>query len=470
MMMSRRALLKAAGLTAGSATLSSLGGALPAFQAHAANTAGYKAMVCLFLLGGLDQNDMVFPYDTASYDAFAELRAPLLGAYSGPESRARGNLLPLAPDNAADLGGREYALAPELSGLHGLFQSGRAALVANVGPLLEPVTREAIFQETARLPAGLFSHNDQQSHWVSGQPEGAPSGWGGRMADQVLAAAPGQTRDFTTLSTLGNEVFLTGNTVQPYLVGLDGAPSVDLIDVFEGNPFAQEGNISYEALRDHFEQTTHARRNLIERDMSAAISGALSKNEAFNAALMASQPLTTQFPPDNFLAAQLRAIARTISVRDSLLMQRQVFFAAIGGFDTHSNQAADLPRLLLQIDQAVTAFVSAMEELGLSNDVCVFTASDFGRTLAINGDGTDHGWGAHHFVIGGGVRGGRILGEMPPYVLDHDLDVGSGRLVPTLSVEQFASPLGRWFGLNEAELAASLPALGAFDSNALSLF
>lgn len=464
MTMTRRALLKsAAALGAGGAFSMGAGGVLPGFgTAHAANTSGYKAIVCLFLLGGMDHNDVLLPYDAASYETYAGIRSSLLGAFSAEASRARANLLPLSPDNAVDFGARQFALAPELTGLHGLFQSGRAAIVSNVGPLIQPVTRADVESESAALPAGLFSHNDQQSQWSAGAPEGARSGWGGRMADEILASASGQTPDFTAISTLGNDVFLTGEVAQPYLVGLDGARTLDVLDFYGGNPFAQEDNPGGAALRAHFENTRNRPDSLIGRDMAAAISGALAKNEAFNTALETSQTLRTEFPP-SFLGAQMRAIARTISTRSPLLMNRQVFYAATGGFDTHSAQAQDLPRLLTEIDQAVVAFFNALDELGVANDVTLFTASEFGRTLAINGDGTDHGWGGVQFVVGGGVQGGRIFGDVPEFVLGHDLDVGSGRLLPTLSVEQFAAPIGRWFGLNDDELVRALPALPNFE-------
>ncbi|MEO0818547.1 MAG: DUF1501 domain-containing protein [Pseudomonadota bacterium] len=471
MTLTRRALLKsAAALGAGSAFTMGAGGVLPGFgTAHAANTSGYKAMVCLFFLGGLDHNDVLLPYDQSSYDSYADIRSSLLGSFSTEASRARGNLLPLAPDNSGDFGARQFALAPELSGLHGMFQSGRAAIVSNVGPLIQPVTREDVEDESAALPAGLFSHNDQQSQWSAGAPEGARNGWGGRMADEILASGSNQTADFTAISTLGNDVFLTGDVTQPYLVGLDGARSLDILDFYGYNPFGQDDNPTLAALRTHFENRMNTPDSLIGRDMAAAISGGLAKNEAFNSALETSQPLQTQFPP-GFLGAQLRAIARTISTRNSLLMNRQVFYAAVGGFDTHSAQAQDLPRLLREIDQAVVAFYGAMEELGIANDVTLFTASEFGRTLAINGDGTDHGWGGVQFVVGGGVRGGRIYGDVPEFVLGHDQDVGSGRLLPSMSVEQFAAPIGRWFGLTEDELVRALPALPNFEAGSTPSF
>ena len=179
------------------------------------------------------------------------------------------------------------------------------------------------------------------------------------------------------------------------------------------------------------------------------------------------QPFSTTFG-DNFLGRQLRAVANTIAIRDALTVNRQVFFVAVGGFDTHSGQVGSMPTMQREIDEGVVGFYRAMQELGLSNDVTLFTASDFGRTLSVNGDGTDHGWGGHHFVVGGAVQGGQIYGDIPPYELGHDLDAGNGRLIPTTSVEQFAEPLGRWFGLNDSEIAAALPNLSNFGGAGLN--
>lgn len=457
----RRHFLQGAGGAAISAA--SLGGvtaALSGFQAHAADTSGYKALVCVFLLGGLDCHDTVLPYDQASYDNYASIRAPLLDLYAGQpggSSRDRARLLPLTPDNAADFGGREFALPEDMAGIHGLFQSGDAAIVGNVGPLIFPLNRAAWEAETIETPKRLFSHNDQQSTWMSSQPEGALFGWGGLFADAVIGGAPGPGAPFTTITTLGNELFLTGDQATPYQVSTGGVSGIEVLNFFDSS------QPTYQALRDHFGAANHADPNLIESDVATAIGNSLTTNETYNNAIDNAVPLMATFP-QNFLGTQLRTIAEAISVRNILNVNRQVFFAAIGGFDTHSAQAADLPGLQQEIDGAVVAFHQAMVDLGLENDVTLFTASDFGRTLAINGDGTDHGWGAHHFVVGGAVAGRTIYGDIPDAAFDHTQDAGGGRLIPTTSVEQFAEPLGRWFGLNDSEINAALPNLANFTS------
>ncbi len=446
------------------ASLLGIGSSLNRFQAHAATTTGYQALVCVFLLGGLDTHDTVLPYDQASYDRYAEIRASLLGQYAnmaGGSTRARDRLLPLNPDNAANFGGRQFALPEELSGIKALFDSGDAAIVGNVGPLVEPLTRSEWEADTAVTPKRLFSHNDQQSTWMSSEPEGAMYGWGGRFAEASVNSGANFYPEFSTITSLGNEVFLTGDTIKPYQMGLQGATEFQALQFFEADPNDPNGQMIYENLRDHFEAMNFNRPNLIERDTAAAMRNALETNEQFNESLETAQPLATAFP-EHFLGQQLAAVARTISIRDALLMNRQIFFVAIGGFDTHSNQANDLPGLQQEIDTGVVAFYQAMQELGLSNQVTLFTASDFGRTLAINGDGTDHGWGSHHFVVGNAVQGRNIYGDIPAFDFGHDQDAGSGRLIPTTSVEQFAAPLGRWFGLNDSEVAAALPGLANF--------
>ncbi|MEO0450922.1 MAG: DUF1501 domain-containing protein [Pseudomonadota bacterium] len=447
------------------ATLTGLGNSLAAFQASAAETSGYKAIVCLFFLGGLDGHDTVLPYDEASYDQYATIRAPLLNQYAnmqGGSTRARDRLLQLNPSNSAEFGERQFALPEELSGIKGLFDSGNAAIIGNVGPLIQPLNRMQFENESAPQPKRLFSHNDQQSTWMSSAPEGAQFGWGGRFADASLAAgANSGSRDFTTITSLGNELFLTGVNALPYQIGLDGAPEIDALNFFAGGRDTPAGDEIYQKLRDHFEAMDFNSTNLIDRDVANSMRTALTTNEAFNQAYETIQPFATAFP-ESFLGQQLQAVANTIAIRDALLLNRQVFFVAIGGFDTHSNQVNDLPGLQREIDGGVVAFYQAMQELGLGSDVTLFTASDFGRTLAINGDGTDHGWGSHHFVIGDAVQGGQIYGDMPPYTLGHDQDAGSGRLIPTTSVEQFAEPLGRWFGLTDGEIAEALPNLSNF--------
>lgn len=458
---SRRNVLKGlSATTIAGASIGTLQTALTGFQsAQAADVSGYKALVCVFLLGGMDSHDVVLPYDQLSYDRYAEIRASLLNDYAsnpGGSSRERSRLLALNPDNQTQFGARQFALPEELTGLHALFEEGNAAIVGNVGPLLQPLTRAQWEAENVAVPKRLFSHNDQQSTWMASAPEGAQFGWGGLFADAALASGANTNPDFTSITSLGNEVFLTGQQSRPYQIGLDGANEFEILRTFEGQDV-------YDTLRQHFRSSNLATTNLIKQDIAEAFRNSIDLNETFNDSLESLVPLTTEFP-QSFLGRQMKAIAETIAIRDSLFARRQVFFAAVGGYDTHSSQARDMPELLGELDQAITGFYRAMQELGLGQDVTIFTASEFGRTLAINGDGTDHGWGGHQFVIGNAVAGKQIYGDIPPYDFDHDFDAGGGRLIPSTSVEQFAEPLGRWFGLTSAELAVALPNFGNFSS------
>ena len=464
--LNRRAFLKNSGATC--LTAAAAGGlisSLSMFPAHAANVDGYKALVCVFFLGGMDNFDTLLPYDQASYDRYAQIRANLIGQHGG--GRDRSNLLQLSPDTISGFDGREFALPPQLAGLHSLFQSGDLAIVDNVGPLIQPVTKAQVEAGSVALPPRLFSHNDQQSVWQSNRPEGAQFGWGGLFADAAVASganANGSANVFTTITSAGNQLFLTGDQTRPYQVSGEKATQIDLLKFFS----FRDGP-AFDILTRHFSASDFDGNNLIERDMAAAMDGALMANNLFNEAVENRVPLATEFP-ETSLGSQLQSVAQTISLRDVMLVNRQVFFVAIGGFDTHDDQAADLPELHTEINGAFVAFNAAMQEMGAGNDVTLFTASEFGRTLAINGDGTDHGWGGTQFVMGGAVKGREIYGTVPLHDFDHEYDVGGGRLLPTTSVEQFAEPLGSWFGLTEAELAAALPNLPNFPSGTIQLF
>jgi uncharacterized protein (DUF1501 family) len=436
-------------------------------SAMAADTTGYKALVCVFLYGGMDCHDTILPYDQASYDRYAEIRAALLEDYAaapGGSTRDRDALLPLTLANAGDFGSRQFALPPQFSAIHSLFQSGQAAIIGNVGPLLAPLDAAGFEDEGTAKPKKLFSHNDQQSTWMAFEPEGAPFGWGGLFGDAAIASNANDNDVFTAITVAGNEVFLSGETARPYQIGVDGVQQIALIDE-DAIQFPEEIDT---LLRAHFEDAQTARSNLFQRDFVTESRRSLEANDVINAALMGSPTnLTTAFPQSS-LGQQLRAVADTINIRSALGAGRQIFFVATGGFDTHSGQAGALPNLQQDISDSINAFYNATIEMGIANDVTTFTASDFGRTLIINGDGTDHGWGAHHFAVGGAVNGGAVYGDIPPYDLGHSQDAGNGRLIPSVAVEQYAAAMGRWFGLTTDELNQAMPLLSQFPAGPLN--
>lgn len=442
-------------------------GDLMRFNAFAADTSGYRAIVCVFLFGGMDGHDTVIPYDTVSYDQYANIRRELFNRYEnneGGSTRERDQLLPLTLTNAADFGGRQFALPPELGPLHELIDRGDGAIVSNVGPLVTPLTRTE-FENGAPRPPRLFSHNDQQSVWMSSQPEGAQFGWGGRISDMIAASLGNSDATFTTVSTSGTTVFLQGEIVGQYQVGSGGPEEVR--GVSEETLFGSSALPEiYEA---HLRGEGQSISNLFQRDFVNVMNRSIDANRTLRESFGGASPFATVFP-DSGLGRQLQIVARIIALRSTLGVSRQVFFVGTGGYDTHSDQHQNIPRLHGDLAASMRAFYDATAELGVDQNVTSFTASDFGRTLTINRDGTDHGWGGHHFVIGGGVNGARIVGEFPEAAIGHQYDTGNGRLIPTTAVDQFAATLGGWFGLNSSELNDALPGLSNFSQTDIGLF
>jgi len=438
------------------------------FNAYAADVGGYKALVCVFLFGGMDGHDTVIPYDTPSYNQYAAIRSALFDQYAAREigsTRTRDQLLPLNLVNASDFPGRQFALPPELQPLHRLIDQGAGAIVSNVGPLVTPLTREEFRNESAPRPPRLFSHNDQQSVWMASQPEGASFGWGGRIADFAQASAANPDATFTAISAAGNTVFLSGEIVGQYQVGTNGPSEIKGV----GNNSLYGSQALPGLLESHLRAEGQSLNNLLRRDFVNVVDTSIDANSVLRESFENASPFATVFP-DSRLGRQLRVVAQIIALRGQLGVGRQVFFVSTGGFDTHSNQAVSIPNLHANIAASMSAFYDATMELGVQNDVTAFTASDFGRALTVNRDGTDHGWGAHHFVVGGAVAGNRMYGQFPEAALGHSLDSGNGRLIPTTSVDQYAATLGGWFGLNASEQQEALPGLVNFSNPDIGLF
>jgi len=458
----------AMGFAAGTGLLAAMGSS----NAFAADTSGYKALVCVFFKGGMDSLDLVLPKDVASHDALAAIRPGLFGSYgvgSGTSSRDRDNILKINPTNSGDFGGREFGFAPEMSALQGLFESGNAAIIGNVGPLIEPTTRTTMDNRSAQIPDRLFSHNDQQSTWMSFGTEGSQSGWGGRFMEAALKTDSVSNPVFSAISTSGNDVFLSGDGVRQF-----SAPSnPESADILRQRFYLGSGRNSdaaRTAIRDHLASVGVTSENLYGQDLIGVNSRAIDNVETYKTAIENGTALATEFP-ESKLAGQLKTVANTIAVRETLNVRRQIFFVSIGGFDTHDNQRNSMPNLQTEISTSIAAFQAAMVELGLSESVTLFTGSDFGRTAIDNGDGTDHGWGAHHFVVGGAVQGKKIYGRLPEYDLGAETYTKSrGRLIPSVSVEQYAATLGGWFGLDQSELNSALPNLSNFTEKDLGFF
>ncbi len=453
---SRRAFLQRASVLsiAGTATpfvlnLAAIG------EAAAATASDYKALVCVFLYGGNDYANTLVPYDNAQYGVYAAQR-PGLGY--GQAQLAATALAPTTPLP----GGAQYALAPELGKLLPVFQAGKMAVMLNLGTLVQPTTKAQYTAKSVPLPPKLLSHNDQQSYWQASNPEGATSGWGGRIGD-LLQSGNG-TATLTCINTTGNAVFLTGQAAVQYAVTSTGPVALNARNSLQGSASAAtllQSLISGGVNGGHQFQAA-----------LGTIGGrALTLYSQVNTALAGATVTSTVFPAaaDNqsSLGAQLQLVAKMISVSSQLGAKRQVFFVSTGRYDTHDGLVTLHPTLLTNLADAIRAFYDTTVELGVASQVTTFTASDFGRALTANNDGTDHGWGSMHFVVGGAVKGGRYYGINPTLANNGPDDIGQGRLIPTMSVDQYAATLASWFGVSAGNLSTVVPNIGNYAGSTL---
>ena len=421
---------------------------------------GYKALVCIFLYGGNDHGNTLIPCDASGYQDYATARGSVLTTSGGiviPRSQLTGN--ELSPAGLPS--GRQYALAPELAPLKPLYEAGKLAVQMNVGPLIVPTTLAQFRNQSVPLPPKLFSHNDQQSVWQSSYAEGSVRGWGGSLGDLALQAGNGGSSLFTCMSVTGNAVFLSGANALSYQIGLGGAVAISPVT---GTAYGSAACQS--ALRNLI---TQPRTQTMENELNRITLRSIDSQVILGNALTGSSGKFDAVLPDQVggmtsnLNRQLKMVARLIDGQRSLGLSRQVFMVSMGGFDLHDNLAVNQPRLLGTLGAAMSGFQAAMELIGKSDAVTTFTASDFGRTITSNGDGSDHGWGSHHLVMGGAVKGRQFYGNAPTAPLGGPEDVGQGRYIPTTSVDQYAATMARWFGVTPSEMARVAPSIGNFD-------
>jgi uncharacterized protein (DUF1501 family) len=443
MRVNRRSFVRCASLAAAGNAL----GLRPfgALNALAQSSTDYKALVCVFLYGGNDANNTLIPFDTTGYANYSTIRGPL--------AIAQNALLPLTP-------APNFALNPNLPDIQTLFNSKNAAIVTNVGTLVTPTTR-AQFLANQSLPSNLFSHPDQQLEWQNAAQSGATqTGWAGRIADALSTSYnPNGTVPMIT-SVAGDTLFCNGQSSTPVSVSpgnLGGA------GCSEGTTECGAQLATAQALL-----TFDTGLTLVQEDDSIT-SNAYKYAQILMAATQSVVKLQTVFPTGNGLAAQLQQIAQIIQVRSALGVNRQIFFAGIGNFDTHSDQLTLQNGLLAQISPALAAFYAATQELGVASNVTTFTMSDFSRTFQPNSNtGTDHAWGSHHIVLGGAVNGGQMYGTFPTLALAGPDDSGSnGRWVPTTASVQYAATLAQWFGVTAAQLPTIFPNIGSFKTSNL---
>ncbi len=459
-------------------TMAPLTGAFSELAFGAGPFDDYRAIVCVFLVGGNDGHNVIVPLDSR-YALYAANRGPLALPQASLEANA-----------VADPVEGAFGLHPRLLRSRGLFDAGKMAVISNVGVLLRP-TSQTDFQNRTGLPPQLFSHSDMRAHWHTGYPQGpARGGWGGHLADVIQSANTGLLP--VSVATANPSVFLMGNStaaqqIGPY-TGSTIAPIVQRIRAYRDRDVTGSDPQTV-----YLNGLALARSNLLQRQFGQAASRAVQLNDFVLEALYTGpdgdglyaerNPIATPFPSGSALAAQLRSVAMMIAARQALGARRQIFFVSLEtGFDNHSDQfdtsgSALLPGpddppilfgkhadLLAEVDAALGAFYDATVELGVQNSVTTFTASDFGRTLTTNGTGSDHGWGSHHLVVGGAVSGGRIYGSFHNMELGaaNPADAGQGRLIPHYSVDQYAGTLAKWMGASDADLDAIFPNLQNF--------
>lgn len=414
--------------------------------AAAQNAPGYRALVCVLLAGGNDSFNMLVPRDSDQHAEYQSIRSDL--------ALPQAALLAL-PGTASN--GRNYGLHPGMPELQSLFANGDAAMIANVGTLVEAFDAQAVANGTAQLPLGLYSHADQISQWQTAKPDArVAQGWAGRIADRMqdVNLANGVSMN---ISLSGSNVFQSGEVVGEYSIDAsgDGAPGINAYD--DGTEFG--------VLRKRMvdELLAVQQQNIFRREYSRRLRSAIDAQAVFVDALQTSPVLTTPFSAGPF-SQSLRQIARVIGARDALGATRQTFFITVGGWDHHDDVIDNQANMLPAISKGMQEFRDALVELGVFDEVTTFTTSDFGRTLTSNGKGSDHGWGGHHIVMGGSVNGGSIYGDYPILSASSPLDVGRGVYAPTTSVDEYFAELARWFGVPASELDEVLPNVRTFYS------
>jgi len=420
---------------------------LPASEDH-------KSIICLFLYGGNDANNILVPRDASAYAAYRNDRGVL--------ALNRDDLLALTIPNDD---GREFGLHPAMGALHSVFAEQKMAMICNVGTLVAPITKAEYLSGGAAIPPYLFSHNDQQVQWQTSVPDSPRKvGWGGRMAD-LLYAKNGDAGISMNVSISGSNYFQVGDRFSQYHVTPGGSIGLD--------NYSDDWSPRREIYQSFDQTIARSYGHIFEQEHAKIVKRAVSNDILLKTAL-AANPLPANagaFPLSQtgegggvtYLASQLRMILRMIHARNALGMKRQIFFAAIGGFDTHDAQLTDHDALLQDLSNSIADFYHATKTLGISENVTLYTASDFNRTYNSNGKGSDHAWGGHHMVVGGAVNGGRLYGHMPELEIDGPDDTGGrGSWIPKVSTDEMAATLALWFGVPAGDLPQVLPNIGRF--------
>jgi len=430
------------------------------------NINDYKALVCIFLNGGNDSNNLIIPTIQAEYDNYAAIRTPVLAI---PQS----SLLALS---SLSSDGHEYGLHPCCPELQTLFGENKLAVLFNTGTLVYPMNRTQYQNNSVKRPPQLFSHSDQQTQWQTSIPDQpALTGWGGRCADLLQSVQPSAPISLS-VTLAGANIFEVGNVISQYSVSTSGAISLAGVSGNRLNALKGILGLSYPNMQ------AQAYADVAEHSINTGtlLNTAIGTTSAAN--YWTTPFPTTITPPtapgttfSSGLSSQLKMIARLIEAGSRAAasggfgMKRQIFFCQVGGYDLHTNQTSAATtltgshaNLLAELSQCMYAFQRGMEQLGLSNKVTSFTVSDFGRTFPSNGAGSDHGWGSHHLILGGAVNGRRTYGRFPTLAVNGPDDTSTGRWIPTTACDQYFATLASWFGVDNANLSTVFPNVGRF--------
>ncbi len=440
---------------------------LTAGAASASNFTDYKALVCLFLNGGNDSFNMLVPRQQSAYDQYVAARGGLVSsgglALSKDEPTStnpgQGGLWPITSSLQSQSGGAgysEFGIHPDLPYLKTLYDQGDLAFVSNVGSLIEPTTLAQYTNKSKPLPEGLFSHPDHQIHWQTLVPQvrgSSPKGWAGRMAE-VMSHANQQSSIAMNISLSGANVLQSGPTTVPYIT--------DPAGVVELRKYDQDPTLKLavdDILGQHYQSIyskTLAQANRKSIDASAAFKGALdSLSTPFNPTALNGYSQTYK---------RLSMVTKIMEAAepDKLNMNRQIFFVERGGWDHHNELVAPQSELFTELNDAIEIFWTEVGNLGLENNVVLYTASDFGRTLTSNGSGSDHAWGGNHFIISGSAAGGEIYGSYPALAGGLN-DLGRGRILPSTSVDAYMAELASWYGVPSSEITTVIPNINNFN-------
>ena len=429
---------------------------LTAGAASASNFTDYKALVCLFLNGGNDSFNMLIPRQQSAYNEYSQVRGGVGGSGLAIPRSDLHQITSSLQNTATGAGYSDFGIHPDLPYLKTLYDQGDLAFVSNVGSLIEPTSLVQYNNGSKPLPEGLFSHPDHQIHWQTLVPQvrgSAPKGWGGRMAE-VMSHANQQSNIAMNISLSGANVLQSGTTTVPYITDPGG--------VVELSNYGQDPTLALavdDILGQHYQSIyskTLAQANRKSIDASVAFKSALDSLSApFDPSLISNETQTYQ---------RLSMVSKIMEARTALSMDRQIFFVERGGWDHHNELLTPQSNLFIELNEAIEIFWTAIQAMGLQNNVVLYTASDFGRTLTSNGSGSDHAWGGNHFIISGSANGGEIYGEYPDLALNNSsTDLGRGRILPTTSVDSYMATLANWYGVPSSELSTVIPNVSNFN-------